>query len=200
MSEWFCTTSIGFNSIFYGTKNPRRFKICVFTCIYCWMAILGQLIFISSGEIYSKFDGPFVPEGFRTVHTLAIITFALANFVKTEFLFQEIKCNLKPLRVFYCLINNWKFSMIKHNLNAKNYKRFSYLTRVSEMFLVDNGASITIILGILIIVKILFSSRQLFWLLEIIHLIPLYLWGIYDITIIVIIIYAYFLYYKLIFD
>ena len=59
ISKRFYVTSIGFDEIFNGTKNSKRFRICVLTCIYCWLVIIGQIVFISSDQIYSKFDGPF---------------------------------------------------------------------------------------------------------------------------------------------
>ena len=101
-----------FDEIFYATKNPKRFRICVLTCIYCWLVIIGQIIFLSCDQIYSKFDGPFVSANFRLEHIVAVTALGLGNFVKTEFLIGEMKYNLKPLRVFYSLMNNWKFSMI----------------------------------------------------------------------------------------
>ena len=106
VSKRFYVTSIGFDQIFYGTKNPKRFKICVLTCIYCWLVIIGQIILISNDEIYSKFDGPFVPANFRIEHIAAVVGLGLSNFMKTELLIGEMKCNLKPLRVFYSLMNN----------------------------------------------------------------------------------------------
>ena len=129
ISKRFYVTSIGFDQIFYGTKNPTRYKICVLTCIYCWLVTIGQIVFISCDQIYSKFDGPFLPDNFKTIHVMAVIAFALCSLIKAELLIGEKKYNLKPLRVFYSLMNNWKFSIIKHNLNVKNYKRLALFNK-----------------------------------------------------------------------
>ena len=199
-SKRFYVTSIGFDQIFYGTKNPKRFRICVLTCIYCWLVIIGQIVFISSDKLYAKFDGPNVPKHFRILHVMAMIGFSLACIVKTEFIIGEKIYHLKPLRVFYCLINNWKFSIIKHNLNVKNYKRLAFLTRISQMFMLDYCVPIIIFVGTLIIGRTALLTGQLFWILEVIHLIPLYLWASYAIAFGFVIFYVYFSYYKMLFD
>ena len=199
-SKRFYVTSIGFDEIFYGTKNPKRFRICVLTCIYCWLVIIGQIVFISSDKLYAKFDGPNVPKHFRTVHVMGMIGFSLACIAKTEFIIGEKIYHLKPLRVFYCLINNWKFSIIKHNLNVKNYKRLAFLTRISQTFMLDYCAPIIIFVGTLIMGRTALLTGQLFWILEVIHLIPLYLWASYAIAFGFVIFYVYFSYYKMLFD
>ena len=204
ISKRFYVTSIGFDEIFYGTKNPRRFKLCVFTCVYCWVAIIQMFVHISYDKIYSKLDGPFVPKNFKTIHTLGFVAYSMACVMKTEFLIGEYKYNLKPLRRFYCLMNNWKHSMIKHHLNNENYKRLAYLTRSTISFSLDFGAPILFILATIMIVKIsilsLIKTGQLFWIFKTIHIIPLYLWGNYAIAVCYVIIYIYFSYYKLLFD
>ena len=200
ISKRFYVTSIGFDQIFYGTKNPTRYKICVLTCIYCWLVTIGQIVFISCDQIYSKFDGPFLPDNFKTIHVMAVIAFALCSLIKAELLIGEKKYNLKPLRVFYSLMNNWKFSIIKHNLNVKNYKRLAYLTRISQTLVFDYLMPIVILMASLIITQTAFLSGQLFWFLQAIHLIPLYMWIIYGFSTGFVIIYVYFSYYKMIFD
>ena len=199
-SKRFYVTSIGFDQIFYGTKNPKRFWICLLTCIYCWLVIIGQIILISNDEIYSKFDGPFVPEHFRTVHVMAMIGYGLACIMKTELLIGENKYNLKPLRMFYSLMNNWKFSLIKHNLNVQNYKRLAYLSRIMQTFGMDYLSPILILISSLIIIKTAFSSGQLFWFFEAFQCIPMYFLGNYSIAVSLVIIYVYFSYYKMVFD
>ena len=200
ISRRFYVISIGFEEIFYGYKNSRRFKLCVLSCIYCWLYIIGQIVFISSDKIYSKFDGPFVPHNFRTEHVLAILALGLGNFMKTELLIGEMKYNLKPLRMFYILMNNWKYSFGKHNLNKDNHKRLAYSIRAWQTFLLDYGAPILILMGILVFTKTAILSGQLFWFLEAIHVITFDVFAAYSLSSAAIIIYIYFSYYKLLFD
>ena len=200
ISKRFYVISVGFEEIFYGYKNSRRFKLCVLSCIYCWLYIIGQIVFISNDKIYSQFDGPFVPHNFRTEHILAILALGLGNFMKTELLIGEMKYNLKPLRMFYNMMNNWKYSFAKYNLNNDNYKRLAYSTRISQTFLLDYGAPIFILMGILILTKTAVLSGQLFWYLEAIHVITFDIFAAYSLSSAIIIIYIYFSYYKLLFD
>lgn len=204
ISKRFCITSIGFDEIFYGSKNPRRFKFCVFTCVYCWFVVIQMFVHISNDKIYSKLNGPFVPKNFKTFHALGMIAYSMACIMKTEFLIGEYKYNLKRLKIFYPLINNWKHSIIKNNLNNENYKRLAYSTRSTVSFALDFGAPVIFVLTTIFIIKIsilsLIKTGQLFWIIKAIHTIPLYLWGNYAITVCYVIIYVYFSYYKLVFD
>ena len=193
-SKWFFVTSIGFDQIFFETKNSTRFQICVFSCVYCWLVVIGQLIFVSFNKIYFRFDGPFIPDHFRTFYILVVLTLVLGSWLKTELLFGEKNYNLKPLRVFYYLINNYK-----HNLNAENYRKLSYLTKISQTFVVNFGTPIVIIFGTFMMSKIAFLSGHLFWFLQVIHLIPSLMLGSYALSIVAVIFVIYFYYYKFIF-
>lgn len=117
-SKWFFITSIGFDQIFFGTKNSTRFRICAFTCVYCWLVVIGQFIFVSFNKIYKRFDGPFVPDHLRTFYILIMLLLVSSSWIKSELLLGEKNYNLKPLRMFYYLINNYK-----HNLDVKNYRK-----------------------------------------------------------------------------
>ena len=118
-----------------------------------------------------------------------------SSWIKSELLFGEKNYNLKPLRMFYYLINNYK-----HNLDVKNYRKLSYLTKISQTFVVDFVTPIGIIFGTLMIAKIAFLSGRLFWFLEMIHLVPSFIWGCYALSVVAVIHVIYFYYYKLIFQ
>ena len=92
---------------------------------------------------------------------MALVT--LANVAKTDLLLGEFSQNLAPLKVFYYLMNNYKF---KHRLTDKNYKRLGILTRTILVFIFDyttaSGVlSFYVVLGVFAIL-----SRKLYWIVE----------------------------------
>lgn len=82
----------------------------------------------------------------------------------------------------------------------ENYRKLSYLTKISQTFVVDFVTPIGIIFGTLMIAKIAFLSGRLFWFLEMIHLVPSFIWGCYALSVVAVIHVIYFYYYKLIFQ
>ena len=52
--------------------------------------------------------------------------------------------------------------MMKHNLNVQNYKKLAYLARISQTFVLDYGASIFILMAIIVMTKTAILSGQLF--------------------------------------
>ena len=43
----FYVLSIGFDEIYYGIKNPKRFKLCILFCIIMWIAAIWHFILIT---------------------------------------------------------------------------------------------------------------------------------------------------------
>ena len=112
----FYVFSIGFQEIYRGTKNPRRFKMCIFICVYILIVTLFQLLLISSDDLYSRFDGPFIPDQFRAIHLLTIILFLMVVGMKIDIHLGEFKYNLSQFKVLYYLMDNWR---LKHKLTEK---------------------------------------------------------------------------------
>lgn len=189
--------SIGFDDMYYGYKNRRRFTICVFQCIYMWMVSLSQLALIASDDIWTRFNGSFLPDDFRAVHLLGVMLFLMMSGVKTDILFGEKNYNLSSFKVLYYLMNNMKY---KHKLSESNYKKLAILSRIIQSFLLHYaGPTIAIVSGITI-AGIGIISKHMFWYIEAILLIPLYLVVAGTITPYVCVIYIILTYYKLIFD
>ena len=54
--------SVEFHQIYYGIKNPKRFKLCILVCILNWIACFYHLIWITSDWIWLKTSGLFLPD------------------------------------------------------------------------------------------------------------------------------------------
>ena len=189
--------SIGFDDMYYGYKNPRRFRVCVFQCVYMWVVSLLQLALIASDSIWTRFNGSFLPDDFRAVHLLGVMLFLMISGIKTDILLGEKNYNLGSFKVFHYLMNNVKY---KHKLNDLNYRKLAVLSRIIQSFLLHYaGPTIAIVSGITI-AGIGIMSNHVFWYIEASLLIPLYLVVATTITSYTCVIYIILTYYKLLFD
>ena len=194
----FYVTSIGFDGIYFGSKNPKRFRKCVLICALIWMFIIQLILIFISDYLYSLVDNPFLPDHFRTFLLLTIIGFLVICVGKTDLLLGEIKYNLDPLKIFYYLMKNMKS---KHKLNDKNYKKLAIFIGFVELMMLDYGMSIIFLLSFLFSIKISILSRNWMWIwafsMAMIPTIILCCVAAGSIVCIIIIIFAY---YKMVFD
>ena len=189
--------SIGFDDMYYGYKNPRRFRVCVFQCVYMWVVSLLQLALIASDSIWIRFNGSFLPDDFRAVHLLGVMLFLMISGIKTDILLGEKNYNFGSFKVFHYLMNNVKY---KHKLNDLNYRKLAVLSRIIQSFLLHYaGPTIAIVSGITI-AGIGIMSNHIFWYIQASLLIPLYLVVAATIAPYTCIIYMILAYYKLLFD
>ena len=193
---WFYITSIGFEEINFGRKNPFKFKICALICFFMWIATLRLIPFLLSNHLYSLISNQFLPRQFKTFHLLVVFIIGLTAYLRTEFLLGEINYDLKPFKVFYFLINNLN---AKHKLNQSNYKRLAILSRLTTCFLIDYGSTLILILTFSFIAIIAILSRQLFWILELILVTPTYIASVHTSST-ACVIFIIIIYYKLRFD
>ena len=54
ISVKYFVTSIDFNDVYYGNKNPKRFKKCVSIYIVMWLMTFGGILVILSGVRFTK--------------------------------------------------------------------------------------------------------------------------------------------------
>ena len=163
--KWIFMISIGFEQIYYGAKNPIRFKLCILTCISAWIATSHFIPFLMSKDLFLEIHDHMLsmPVHFRTFYLLSILGFGLMALIRTEFLLAEIKSNLDPFKVFYILMNNFK---AKHKLNHTKYKTLGILSRLIIICLVDCGSTLIFVLGIIIIIRLAFKIRKIFWIVK----------------------------------
>ena len=109
----FYVFSIGFDDMYFGRKNAKRFKICIFNCIFVWGVSLFQLVITSSNDLWSKFDNPFLPDQFKPVHLLSVILFLMVAGMKTNIILGEIYYNLSQYKIIYFLMNDFRLKQIK---------------------------------------------------------------------------------------
>ena len=154
----FYLCSVGYDDIYLGNKNLKRFKITILTCIVIWIITLYHLLLMISDDLWSTIDGPFLPEHFRIFMSFFVILFFYASILKTGFFLSEIthQTTKSPFKIFYFLMNNFKS---KHKLNEKNYKKLALISRFIQIILLNYGAPICLILPILIFGEITISSE-----------------------------------------
>ena len=162
----FYLCSIGFDEIYLGNKNSKRFKITILTCILIWIITLYHLLLLISDYLWSTIDGPFLPEHFRTFMLYFVILFFYASILKTCFFLSEIthQTTKSPFKIFYFLMNNLKS---KHELNEKNYKKLALISRLIQIIILNYGSPMCLILPLLIFAKITISSQfKIAWIIH----------------------------------
>ena len=188
---------IGFDEIYYGIKNPRRFKVCFLLCIYMYVAIIWHFLFIISPELWSLVDNPFLPDHLKQLFVvLALFLLVTASF-KTDFLIGDINGNLSIYSLLHILnVNNKSL----HKLTDEDYNRLILISRFVIMVMFNYGSIVLVILGIATIIFFCVLSNRLMFCIHFILMSPSYL-----LTIITILAsgctgYTYFSYYKLRYD
>ena len=190
--------SIGFNDIYDGIKNPKRFIICIFNCGMVWLIGFYFLSFALFDNMFSLMMDItlFAGQLKRLMILDASICFLVATF-KTDILLGEINCNMKPFKVIYYLMNNIKNN---HKLSDKNYTKLAFLSRIIIILLLD-CASILLSSGIILfdIKMSVLSNWKLYWITG--HLItPIFINIVISVTSITCLAIILFMYYKMIFD
>ena len=167
----FFIISIGFKDIKYGIKNPKRFKINIFVCIFWWISLFRLHILLNSNYIFVNcINNEFLPDKLAVFYSIGLFVFIPMVIIRIELLLGEIKYNLSPLKVFYFLMNNIK---AKHQLNQANYKRLGIFSRLI-IFVIDLASIINILIAITFNGITAIRSRQLFWIVESTVMIPFY--------------------------
>ena len=189
--------SVGFDEIYYGIKNPKRFKLCIILCIMHWICTFYHLIWISSDYIWSKTDEPFLPEKIRIGFAGYFILFFYIAVFTTDLILSDISSHLSPLKVFYPLINDNKQL---HKLNDKNYKRLAILSRFVIIIMLNYAKPIFIILTISWQTLCSILSSQFYWLIYQLFTTPIFINMIMAYVTGTCFVYSYFPYYKLRFD
>ena len=187
----------GFDEIYNGIKMTKRFKLYILICIFNWIATFYHLIWISSDYIWSKTDGPFLPEKIKVCFAGITILLNFISVFKTDLILGEIKYNLSPLKVIYLLTNNNKES---HKLTDRNYKRLAIWIRIIITFMLNYVKPTFIILCILMLTLVSLLSCQLYWLMYEMIMTPVYINMLMVYLTASCVIYVYFPYYNFRFD
>ena len=189
--------SVGFDDMYYGFRNPKRLRISVVICSLLWLVTLYHLLLVTSDDVYSLINGPFLPELFKVLLLFNFIVLFLITAIKTEIIFGEVKCNTEPFKVFHFLMRNVKS---KHKLTEKNYKKLAILSRIVQICLLNYV--IPIVSGIIISLYglIAIKSGQIFWLFEFVLITPFYIEIVLVITTFACTTYVYYAYYMLLFN
>ena len=156
-------TSVGIDEIYFGTKNPKRFQLCIVNCMISWIVCLFHLLLLTSDFMFSLIKSPFLPNDFNVLNLLLLLFLIHSSIIKTDFLFGEINYNLSPLKLCYLILKGIES---KHKLTAKNYNRLAILLEFSIVGLIYYGLPIlsTVILTIESLVAI--NTKRLLWFLN----------------------------------
>ena len=165
-------TSIGIDEVYFGTKNPKRFKLCIFNCLINWFVFFYHFSFLTSDFIKSLIESPFLPDDFNVLIVLVIIALSAVSTIKTDILFGEINNNLNQLKIYYFLAKDIKS---KHNLNEENYKKFVILFRIYFVILLYYGLPIASLVIILFPLILIIKTKRLFILFHWIFITPIYI-------------------------
>ena len=157
----YCVFSIGFDDIYNGNKNMRRFKICIFNWAFGWFAVLYFLLFVLSDKMFSLMNVPSISDEHLKLLWIAGAagSFVIAVF-RTDNLYGEINHNLNPYKVIYYLMKDLKQL---HKLNEKNYNKLAILSRSIQFVLMDCGYIVVGIVAILFFIKMAILSRKIYW-------------------------------------
>ena len=194
----FYLLSVGFDDIYYGNKNIKRFKICIANCVIVWLVLIFFLSLVLSDKMFSLMGIPslFAEKLKMLIMLFASIAFAVGIF-KTGYFFGEINYNLSPFKVFYYLMMDWKY---KHKLNDKNYMKLAIWSRILQIVVVDCGTNVLVFASLLFTIKLAFVSHEpLLWTPFIIVLIPIYFSLASTGTLTICIYFTLFAYYNMIF-
>ena len=189
--------SIGFDEIYNGIKKSKRFKMCILVCLINWFGAFYHLIWTSSDYLWSKTNGPFLPDKSRIACLGIVILFFYIGVFKTDLALGEINSNLSPFKVFYPLMDDAKAI---HKLTDRNYKKLAILSRIIVIFAINYTASILIFLTILWETIISIKSCQLYWFIYEIIMTPAYVSIVMAYATGGCFVYTYFPYYKFRFD
>lgn len=107
--------SIGIDEIYLGTKNPKRFKLCVLNNILNLFVCLCHFPPLINDYIYSLIKNPFLPVELVILTTLFSIQVSV---MRVDFSLAEINYNLSPFKILYWLAKDIKS---KHKLTKQNY-------------------------------------------------------------------------------
>ena len=159
--------SIGFDEIYNGIKNPKRFKLCIILCLIMWFATFWHILLLTP-PIWSLVSGPFLPDHFKTSIFVANVTFLLAAVEKIDYPLAEKNGNLDMLKILHILISH-KDSK-SHKLNEKNYKKLALLSQIVITLIEYYGVSILSILVNSVIFLVAYLSYQncgqFYWLIH----------------------------------
>lgn len=172
VSKNFHVLSIGLDEIMNGTKNANEMKKSVMHLIYIVINALILFMFLISDKLYSFYEFEYLTDQFRVIIFDVLLVSAFVIMVKIDLILGELKCNLRPLKIIYFLVNNLKE---KHKLNQKNYNRLVLSLQMFQFLFMDYGGAVTLILILVFNTAMSIWSRKLIWIIEAIKLTPFYL-------------------------
>lgn len=196
----FYVQSIEFDGVNYGLVNSKKFRINLILCILMWLASFYQLFLITSNALWSLIAGSFHVDHYRLFKSFFLILLFLSSAIKTDILLEEFKLMKSrarsPLRIIYYLMNDLK---LKHKLTQKNYDEYVFVSRFVQLYVLNYGAPTTSFLLIGFFTSI-FSLEKVPWILDILFIMPFYLYLIFMLAICGSLRHLFYFYYKLLFD
>ena len=154
--------SIGFDDIYHGNKNMKRFKICIVNWVFNWFIMLYLLALVLSDKMFSLIDVlPIFGKNLKLFWLLGALCSFFSAVVRTDYLYGEINYNLNPFKVIYYLMKDLKQL---HKLNEKNYKKLSILSRSIQILHLDCGIILLVTPFSLFIIKIAILSGEIYWI------------------------------------
>ena len=199
-TQKFYVLSIQFDRVNHGLVNLKRFQISLIVCVLMWLATFYNLLIITSDNMWSLIDGPFLPDHYRTFKLIPLILLLLSTAIKTDILLEEFKqlklSERSPLEIIYYLMNDLK---LKHKLDQKNYNEIAFVSRFVQLNVLNYGAPICSLFLIGFFISI-FSLDNGYWIFDTLFMMPFYVYSIFLLAICCCVKYLFYFYYKLLFD
>lgn len=193
--------SIGFDDIYYGINNPKRFILCVTFAIITWMATLWHFFFLVSPDLWSLIENRFLPDHAKACVLGLVLAFFHSSTVTTDYILGQINGYFDTFKIFHILTVDLKS---KHKLTEQNYKRLSIFSRFIIIVFLNYGVPLIAIClnALLLIIGILsyYFYHQFYMLLHLVLMTPAHLMLLFVNATTAPLINIYLLYYKFRFD
>ena len=153
--------SINIDEIINGTKNQRKFYICILNCIFGWLTFFITLLLFMSNRLINLLNNPMIlpfNQIKQIIFLISTVLFLISVF-KTDLLIQEKRNNLSEFKFIYYLIVNNKS---KHKLNKLNYELFHLISTFFHIFFIKLGHPIVLSYSISTFIIILIIAKSWF--------------------------------------
>ena len=159
------------------------------------LVTLYHFLFLVSNHLYSLINSYFLPESFRIFLSLVVFVNVFISVIRFDCIYDEIHFKGSVLKIFYYLFDNFNHKLIEQNL-----RKLSIFTRILLICVNNYSARMGSVFGLTMYCSLdWISGGKLFWIIQAIIMIPIYVLGTFTITSLASLVFIFHAYYKLIF-
>lgn len=86
-------SSVGFDDLYFGRRNPKRYKVNLFICVYLLLITFQWILFLVSDYWYSLINSEFSPDQFKILILLSVSLMIVINVARVDFILNENNIN-----------------------------------------------------------------------------------------------------------